>query len=553
MIQRPARIDALTALRFFAAAVIVVGHADPIFGSFGMANAVPFGQGVSFFFVLSGFILAYNYPSLATKDDRRQFLIARFARVWPLHAATTLLWIAVVFNFDQSRFPGWTGAAQLLTELLLLQSWIPLHDWALSFNGVAWSLSVELFFYAMFPLLINRWPRNWHWMLMLQAAIVAGVIWLGNHFHLPAADDYAGVGLLGTIYFNPLVRLLEFSIGISTALLVRRNAGKVAGVAAWQWLLLEIATLVLVIASWLAVANPAGIERVFGTAAAYYVNKEGLWIFYGLLIGVFALSRGPIARLFSTRAMVFLGEISFALYLIHAIVIHYLLPYAERISHYGMMGYLLFWACCLSLSAAMFLGVEQPARRMILAYAGARREHARNTTRAWTPLALTASAAVVAGAALAMSYRPSLIVPLDDVEARKFLSTPNAQQIENGGAVFDGKYRILAVAAEEHADGKTEFRILLRNEVDLKPDTVIALHIVDGAYAIIGSPGDVVLDKLARRLPAGTRWQQTFSVDTALYRRAGAVAIAMYKDSNNLYPVQGGKSDWGGKRLIVVK
>lgn len=148
---RPQKLDALTSLRFFAAAMIVVGHAHPLFGSLGFATAVPYPQGVSFFFVLSGFILAYNYPILEGRNALKGFLLARVARVWPLHAVMLLLWIALIFKFDrQSNFPGVEGLAKLVANVFLLQAWIPLRSWSLSFNEVAWSLSVEFFFMRHF-------------------------------------------------------------------------------------------------------------------------------------------------------------------------------------------------------------------------------------------------------------------------------------------------------------------------------------------------------------------------------------------------------------------
>jgi peptidoglycan/LPS O-acetylase OafA/YrhL len=60
VISKPQKLDALTSLRFFAAAMIVVHHGHRVFGSMGLAESLPLDQGVSFFFVLSGFILAYN-------------------------------------------------------------------------------------------------------------------------------------------------------------------------------------------------------------------------------------------------------------------------------------------------------------------------------------------------------------------------------------------------------------------------------------------------------------------------------------------------------------
>ena len=69
MISKPQKLDALTSLRFFAAALIVVHHSNSVFGSMGLSETLPLEQGVSFFFVLSGFILAYNYPVLSGEKD----------------------------------------------------------------------------------------------------------------------------------------------------------------------------------------------------------------------------------------------------------------------------------------------------------------------------------------------------------------------------------------------------------------------------------------------------------------------------------------------------
>ena len=81
MIIKPQKLDALTSLRFFAAAMIVLVHSNPVFGAMGLAESLPLDQGVSFFFVLSGFILAYNYPVLVGEADILAFLKARIARI----------------------------------------------------------------------------------------------------------------------------------------------------------------------------------------------------------------------------------------------------------------------------------------------------------------------------------------------------------------------------------------------------------------------------------------------------------------------------------------
>src|SRR5687768_815860 len=86
------RLHALTSLRFIAAAMIVYRHLLPYTGpAAGWTGTFPWSQGVSFFFVLSGFILAYNYRAFETPEAVVRFWVARFARVWPVHAVTAVI------------------------------------------------------------------------------------------------------------------------------------------------------------------------------------------------------------------------------------------------------------------------------------------------------------------------------------------------------------------------------------------------------------------------------------------------------------------------------
>jgi peptidoglycan/LPS O-acetylase OafA/YrhL len=90
--NRP-KFDALTGLRFLAASLILVHHSTVL------RIPIPlwsFGHGVSLFFVLSGFILAYIYPRLDSGAEAKRFLILRVARIWPAHAATLLLTVVAL-------------------------------------------------------------------------------------------------------------------------------------------------------------------------------------------------------------------------------------------------------------------------------------------------------------------------------------------------------------------------------------------------------------------------------------------------------------------------
>ncbi len=543
--------------------MIVLGHGHPLFGSFGIANAAPLSQGVSFFFVLSGFILTYNYPSLPDKAAIQHFWLARFARIWPLHAVTCLLWIAVLFDFDRQQFfPGVWGLIKLGTNLLLLQAWVPLKEWSLSFNGVSWSLSAEAFFYLCFPLLIAAWRRHWHWLFATQALMILCFLLAGNYFALSAEDSYNGVGLMGLVYFNPLVRLFEFTVGILVAKFVLAKRADTLTLTVSQWLVLEIAVLASAVIGMLAAANFVGIGQTIGNSFAYYFTREGLWLFWALLIGVFALSQGPIARVLSARVPVFLGEISFALYLCHALLIHYLTPYADRIAKFGWLGAVLWWVALLALSASLFIGVEKPMRQWILSLPAVRKTGMKGS-RIWSrPTWVTGTAiAMIVGSAVALSvFRPSTINPLTESEVQAFLRSPKAVLVANG-ANFDGRYTLLGIeiapipSSSVRANGieSVTLRALMRSDQRMVASDVLAVHLNDENQKIFDAPGDAVLDKVNRELPKGTHWIAEYTIARAQFERARSIGVAMYRDPSALFPVTATSTDWAGKRLIIAR
>jgi peptidoglycan/LPS O-acetylase OafA/YrhL len=553
---RPPKLDALTSLRFFAAAVIVVGHAHFIFGSLGFANIAPLEQGVSFFFVLSGFILAYNYPALGEAGEVKKFWLARFARVWPLHAVTLGLWIALIFEFDRERyFPGFEGLARLVSNMLLLQSWIPLPNWAISFNGVAWSLSVEFFFYALFPILIRYWRDYWHLMLMVQIGIVAGIIIACSWMGLPTVISQDSIGVLGLLYTNPMVRLVEFSAGIAVAFLVRAVVDRKVDLSTSQWFAIEIIVIGGCSIALVAAANLIGVRNVFGGAAAYYLTREGLWLMFAVLIGVFALSRGPIARMLSTRPMVFLGEISFALYLSHALIIHFIEPYSTQLRASGGLAYIGFWLGLLTLSTILFYGVEQPARLTILRIGLGERNSgsALLWLGAWSRPSSAISIVILAGICVsAVIFRPSTINQVNDEDVKKFLTTEGVFVVAVT-TIFDDRYQLLGFRADKIEGNKVELSLLMRNEADFVANDFIALHLNDEKSVMFAAPGDQLVDKTSRITPAGTYWVQKFVTTLDNYNGSHSFGIAMYKNPVDLYGVNGGYSDWGGRRLILQK
>src|SRR5436305_1921821 len=146
--RRPVRLDALTGLRFWFAFLVVCHHSLNRWFGPGARVVSDFGYiGVDFFFVLSGFVLAWS----ARPDvGPLRFWWNRFARIWPLHLTTLLLALALGVAVASG------GVAALLPNLFLVQAWWPQPDVYFGFNAVSWSLSCEVFFYLCFPLLF-RW------------------------------------------------------------------------------------------------------------------------------------------------------------------------------------------------------------------------------------------------------------------------------------------------------------------------------------------------------------------------------------------------------------
>ena len=200
--QRRRPIPALTGLRFLAALFIVVYHEAPdhiphpprLIGNFLDAGHVSVGL----FFVLSGFILVYNYAPAVGRRQRspRSFLVARFARIYPVY----LLGIALALpRFWQTVHESLTVRSSLVhtstvtgASLLLIQSWFP--SMAYQLNGPGWSLSAEAFFYLTFPftmlVVMSQYARR-HWVvfaIVLWASSLAAII--ATYAYVPGVQNW---------------------------------------------------------------------------------------------------------------------------------------------------------------------------------------------------------------------------------------------------------------------------------------------------------------------------------------------------------------------------
>ncbi|MFP2929931.1 acyltransferase family protein, partial [Pyxidicoccus sp. 3LG] len=239
-------LDALTGLRFLAALHVVLfhfGQACVVTAPEGVRNWMGAGySAVGVFFVLSGFVLAWNYLDGDGRMETgpRAFWAARVARVYPVYVLTFLLAAPTTIAVSMAA-NGWkVGAMKLavggLGALALLQAWVP--RLALYWNPPGWSVAVEGFFYAVFPRLARWLPRLHPSRLPLALGVVWGLglvppllyLWLLPDGPGPV-DVSSGGNWMGALKFNPLMRLPEFVFGVllGWAFVREREAGVARG------------------------------------------------------------------------------------------------------------------------------------------------------------------------------------------------------------------------------------------------------------------------------------------------------------------------------------
>lgn len=370
------KLQTLTSLRFVAAAMILFHHtrgylaANPDW-----AERLPFDHGVSFFFVLSGFILAYSYPTLQNRGEESRFLFARFARLWPVHIFCLMI---LFLGLPLSSLT--TTPLELLwitpLNLTLIHAWIPSRSAYFSLNGVSWSISTELFFYLCFPVLIRDWSSAWAKKLMLTFVVLTSTVLCGNWLGLPGlSNESSGLTTHWLVFINPIARLFEFVLGMSSLILWRRLRS-CSPISLWKGTAVEAAVLLVVFGWILRQPLSIAIGHMVGDSGREYLGHAGSGFAFALLIPIMALERGLISRLLSIRPLVILGEISFSVYLLHQVILRiitYRLP--STFSQLSPMGLCLLWVIIILAAYLVWRFVETPCQQFLLNKWDARAHH----------------------------------------------------------------------------------------------------------------------------------------------------------------------------------
>ena len=343
---------ALTGIRFIAALTVFLFHIQIRWGyvptSF-LVNVLDQGAlGMSLFFVLSGFILSYQYSNRA--DNYRDYLLNRFARIYPVYALAALLclpWIGVELIADRHHL------AQLVllvaSNIFLVQAWFPVF-FPLWNDGGSWSICVEAFCYLLMPFLLKLFSGASGRQLLL---IMLGCYGLAI---LPGLVIIA-FGNPGIFYSLPIYRLPEFSLGICGFLAMPYVLAR-QKLADWA----TVAGLVLLVA----------YLGFYGPKLPGYITHD--WLLLPVLtLSIVSLARsvGWLARLLSTRLFTYLGQISYCFYSFQVFLLEILISHHDALvarlpvlQHNTVLAIVSLLAL-LVLSAAGYHLVEVPARKWL--------------------------------------------------------------------------------------------------------------------------------------------------------------------------------------------
>jgi len=403
-------LPALTGLRFIAAMSIAVGHAAAT--TLRIEAASPFitakywlsasaGLGMPLFFVLSGFVIHYNYSGIFRGDTKAalgSFLWARFSRLYPLYIliiVAEVVFSSAFFNYLNGK-PNQVYAilAALPYYLTMTQSWVyTLHDnipLIYAFGVVTpltWSISTEWFFYLCYPALLAGIVRL---KTIQQAAIGVGVFtlvfglamlrvtfwiddldaWAGRWFGQAATSASNGQNCFVRwfYYFAPYVRIGEFILGCLTAQLYNVMRHRPIGpVEATTARFIVPASIILTLYLMYIMFVP-GADNLIGRMKGNFALAPVL----AALIFCVARYRSTFADLFSARPLVTLGAASYSIYLLHIFVYSAAIGWAPEMFRDGpwVFPYLLFrmtamLALVLLLSLGIYSFLEVPAKRWL--------------------------------------------------------------------------------------------------------------------------------------------------------------------------------------------
>lgn len=298
-------LQGLRAVAFFC---VFLGHA-------GILEIA--GVAVSIFFVLSGFLMTYNYyyRDPLSNELKSCFIFAtkKIKKLYPLHIIMMCPMVLLTLWGMRTEFSLLGISKVLLPNILLIQSWFPNKEIYFGLNGVSWYLSTSMFLYFAFPFILNKIQASWSKkkayicisVTFILQVVLAIMLWIANL-------KVISFNFAWFTYVFPLYRVGDFFIGCNAGYLFLKKQSESTFAYAT---LREVLAITLMCTAVLIPKNKLLFEST--SLSAIYIPGSVA------LVYVFAEGRGMISKILESQVFVIVGNMSAYLYLIHQVVINY--------------------------------------------------------------------------------------------------------------------------------------------------------------------------------------------------------------------------------------
>lgn len=345
--------------RFIAAYLVLILHYIPQ----SIMNAYPlihlFGEPVNYFFFLSGFVMivsnkkCIDFETKKINLDRKDFWIRRLARIYPMYILALLF--TVLFHYTVREIDP------SVSKKIWLES-IGVNRWFLpaSINYPDWSVSCEFLFYLLFPFaLIWVVKKSWQNLtvivlsLFLLNILFAIVYWHMMPRLLSLNDSSVYKSLVQAIYLHPISKFSIFLFGCLSGRLYLSNSGMTI-IRKYSPLILVSSLLGILFASWF-----IGLEH------RYIIDAGILCLLYFPFVLAICSLKGVTLKALSWRPFLFLGEISYGIYIMQAPVAFYFRHYLTGERDFTISEFFLYSLSLIVICSALYYVYEGPAKKII--------------------------------------------------------------------------------------------------------------------------------------------------------------------------------------------
>ena len=305
-------IKPLTSLRFVFAFVVFLSHLEFLSTSDSALSKSIYSWfqigrvGVTFFFVLSGFVMSLAY--FERQVGTREYLKNRMARIWPMHLFTFCLSLPLIWLSS-----GVILNSAFLPNLLLIHSLFPFQEFYFSYNAPSWSISTEAFFYLAFPVFLKasrsvERTRNKNTVIKIYLTCITALV-LVIPLGIAIIPSHLQKALF---YISPLTRIADFILGVCLFHLCRLTQQKNRILGLRKSLIPSIAGILC----FLSISVDSHLPQS-------YTYSLSFWPAVSLLITAGYIDSGSLSLVLKNKIAVYLGKISFSFYLIHQLVLRY--------------------------------------------------------------------------------------------------------------------------------------------------------------------------------------------------------------------------------------